>query len=238
MLTRNEHAIADAYERGRLVDALAGGPRGAHAAHRGAVWAGVLLTLLVVAGYAIRALFEPGPPTTWSACTADGAGIALAIPSAAQVVTATDRGAVVTADGSQVWLVAADAGKHAARYPVPSGAQADELLTAAGLPPAAQAVRVPAGWLALFDDAGTLASDTWVRAHWSAATLQPLAALVCAELITDAPRPYVRLATLPPEASWTAPPAGLVTRDVAAGGSAPEISAGLPAAWLALRGPD
>ncbi|MGZ4452618.1 MAG: hypothetical protein ACXVWW_03055 [Nocardioides sp.] len=233
-LTRAEQAEADAYERRRLVDALVAVSGETHRVRGGAAVASVVLGVLLVAGYGIRALLTPGPPTTASACTADGAGVAVAARPARAVVTASGTGAVVSADGLDAWLVAMDGGQHAARYRVPRGSAGDTLLTTAGLPPVAQAVRVPPQWLMLLPEQGTLAGDTWVRSHWASATLQPLAALVCAELVLDAPAPYVRLATRPAQASWTAPPPGQVTRDVDP--SLPARDVPIPTAWRTLIG--
>ena len=232
MLTSSERAEADAYERRRLVDALVADPGERHRAHGGAATVSVVLGVLLVVGHVVRSLLAPGPPTTASACTADGAGIAVSATSARAVVTAPGAGAVVSTDGVEVWAVAMDAGQHAARYRVPPGKAGDALLASAGLPAAAQAVRVPADWLALVPESTALAGDTWVRAHWAGATLEPVAALVCAELVLDRPAPYVRLATRPAAAAWTAPPPGQVSRDVDP--RFPAAEAALPAPWQAL----
>jgi len=157
----------------------------------------------------------------WSACTADGSGVAFALARSPAVVTEPGRGAVVTVDGRRTWVVAEDAAGYAGRYRVPMPGRSEALLVAVGLPPVTQAVRVPAAWLALLPVAGRLGPATWVRAHWSATTLRPLAAPICAELVTGASAPpYVRLGTLPPGTAWTAPAPGEVTRTAAPGSGA------------------
>ena len=163
----------------------------------------------------------------WSACTADGAGIAYALAHDPAVVAATGRGALVRVDGGPIWVVAMDAEERASRYRVPRGQPGEALLARVGLPPVTEAVRVPAGWLDLFPPAGTLQQETWVRARWSAPTLAPVAAPLCAQLVARSGGPSaVRLATLPPEATWTAPPAGIVSPAVDPGGGALVSSGG------------
>jgi hypothetical protein len=237
MLTRSEQAVAAAYQRRRLVEAMAGGAGDDAAPSRSGRSAvgGMVLAALLVAAVWVRGVLAPGPPTTASACTADGAGMTLTATSARSVVAAPGRGAVVTADGSEEWVVAMDGGQHAGRYLVPAAPAGDDLLAATGLPPAGQAVRVPAAWLALFPEHGQLAADTWVRSHWAGARLEPLAALVCAELVAGGPDPYVRLATLPAQAAWTAPAPGEVTLAIEPAFAA-RAARVAPTAWQALIG--
>ena len=163
----------------------------------------------------------------WSACTADGAGVSYALSRDPAPVTAIGRGALVSADGVGTWVVAMDAQGRAWRYSVPTGGAGTALLVATGLPPTSQAVRVPVGWLALVPSGGALTADTWVRAGWSGPALLPLAATLCAQLGTRAGAPpSIRLATLAPDATWVAPPAGTVVPVVAPGGGAVASSTG------------
>lgn len=225
MATRTERLAAEAYERRRLLRVAAGGA--AH--HGGAVLGGVAVVLVLAGVVLVRSVFANGAPTAWRACTADAAGISFAVVRSPAVRSTDGLGAVVN-DGSATWAVAGDQAGRAARYRVPPSAGGEELLASVGLPPATQAVRVPASWLALLPDGGTLGPATWVRAHWSAATLRPLAGTLCTELVTDAgATPYVRLGTLSPDTAWTPPAAGEVARSGSPVPSAPE-------AWLALLG--
>jgi type VII secretion protein EccB len=97
----------------------------------------------------------------WTACTANGAGISVAVSRRPAVSAATGEGAIVTADGKTFWVVAEDAEHHAWRYQVPSLAGEDNLLEAVGLPQEAQAARVSDTWLALFPAGGTLGLDSF-----------------------------------------------------------------------------
>lgn len=223
MATRREQLAADAYERRRLVRALTGGVP----LHLGAVLSGVALALVLAGVVMGKGLFASGAPTAWRACTADSAGISFAVARSAAVLPAGGRGAVVT-DGTATWVVAGDQTGRAARYRLP--ADGDQLLARIGLPPPSQAVRVPGDWLALLPDGGTLGPATWVRAHWSASTLRPLAGTLCTELVNAADASaYVRLGTLPPDTAWTPPAAGEVSRIDSPVPTAPQ-------AWLALLG--
>lgn len=97
----------------------------------------------------------------WSACTADGAGISVAVARRAGVSVAARSGTTVTADGKTFWVVAEGADHHAWRYQVPRIRGEDNLLEAVGLPQEAQAARVSDSWLALFPAGGTLGSASF-----------------------------------------------------------------------------
>ena len=101
--------------------------------------------------------------TGWTACTADKAGISVAISRHPGVTTAAGAGVTVTADGKSYWVIAEGADHHAWRYPVPSTPGEDNLLEAVGLPQEAQAVHVSDTWLALFPEGGTLGFDSFGR---------------------------------------------------------------------------
>jgi hypothetical protein len=97
----------------------------------------------------------------WTACTADGAGLSVAVAREPAVSALAGAGATVTADGVTFWVVAEDADHRARRYLIPSIAGADDVLEAVGLLPEARAVRVPASWLALFPVGGALGLDSF-----------------------------------------------------------------------------
>jgi type VII secretion protein EccB len=97
----------------------------------------------------------------WTACTADGAGLSVAIARRPAVSVATGAGVTVTADGRTYWVVAEGADHRAWRYQVPAIPGEDNLLEAVGLPQEAQAARVSDTWLALFPAGGTLGLDSF-----------------------------------------------------------------------------
>jgi type VII secretion protein EccB len=96
----------------------------------------------------------------WTACTASGAGVRLAVSGAADA-TEDPQAAFVVASGGHRYLLAPapDAGPQvpatARAYRLP--ADADALTTALGVH--GTVVRVPAAWVALFDTGGALDSD-------------------------------------------------------------------------------
>jgi hypothetical protein len=97
--------------------------------------------------------------TGWTACTDDGAGVAVDVSTGTRVQRA-DGAAVVVHSAEQDWLIATSSDREAGdqrtyRYPLPAS-ESDNLLLGYHLGPKAEAVEVPPAWLALFPEGGEL----------------------------------------------------------------------------------
>lgn len=96
----------------------------------------------------------------WTACTEDGAGVAVDLSEDPQVAPDAALGFTVRS-GGRLYVLAQgreerDRPTRAYRYEVPDAPGADSMLQSLGVPRAAQAVEVPEEWLALFPAGGAL----------------------------------------------------------------------------------
>jgi hypothetical protein len=95
----------------------------------------------------------------WTACTADDAGIAVDVSTSQKVDRSTSE-AIVVKSADRYWLIATSSSREADdqrayRYPIAAGVN-DNLFVDYDLGPTAEAVDVPAEWLALFPEGGEI----------------------------------------------------------------------------------